>query len=135
MIVGAQEDQPFQSLSLNEPSHRGAYIPISSVEISAAENGRPTPRRTLGRSGTLLQRVNTLRLAPQKTPALPLIQLLPTLTPLQARFFEYLDSELDKIEAFYVEREKEAKARYVFRHDCNTPLRPPQVHFSEATTR
>lgn len=40
-----------------------------------------------------------------------MMELLPALTTVQKAFFDKLDSELDKIETFYVEREKEMKTR------------------------
>jgi hypothetical protein len=38
-------------------------------------------------------------------------EILPTLTPTQLKFFDKLDLELDKIENFYLDREKEAQER------------------------
>lgn len=86
---------------------------VSSDTVNAGITRQPpTPAvRGRGRSATLRGRVQTLATAPQKTPVVPLIELMPTLTPLQTRFFEKLDSELEKIECFYMDREKEAKAR------------------------
>ncbi|KAL0960089.1 hypothetical protein HGRIS_011733 [Hohenbuehelia grisea] len=43
--------------------------------------------------------------------ALPLHTLLPTLSPVERSFFAKLDSELEKIESFYLDREKEMQAR------------------------
>ncbi len=43
--------------------------------------------------------------------SIPLKDLLPLLSPVQRAFFEKLDSEFDKIEAFFVEREKEMRTR------------------------
>jgi len=42
---------------------------------------------------------------------MPLHSLLPTLPPLHIAFFTYLDKQLEKIDTFYSEREKEAQAR------------------------
>lgn len=47
---------------------------------------------------------------PPKTP-LALHALMPLLPPLHAKFFELLDSELEKIDSFYAEREKEMRDR------------------------
>jgi xenotropic and polytropic retrovirus receptor 1 len=47
---------------------------------------------------------------PPKTP-LALHALIPLLPPLHAKFFELLDSELEKIDSFYAEREKEMRDR------------------------
>jgi hypothetical protein len=38
-------------------------------------------------------------------------EILPTLTPTQKKFFDKLDSELGKIESFYLDREKDAHVR------------------------
>ena len=43
--------------------------------------------------------------------SIPLRDLLPNLTDIQRSFFQKLDMELDKVETFYVEREKEMRAR------------------------
>ncbi len=37
--------------------------------------------------------------------------LIPALNPLQKAFFDKLDGELEKVETFYVEREKDMHAR------------------------
>ncbi|KAI0631231.1 SPX domain-containing protein [Trametes polyzona] len=42
---------------------------------------------------------------------LPLMELLPQLTPVERAFFDKLDEELDKIESFYCEREREMRHR------------------------
>ena len=42
---------------------------------------------------------------------MPLHALLPTLPSVHLTFFTYLDKQLDKIDKFYLEREKEAQAR------------------------
>ncbi|KAI0087370.1 SPX domain-containing protein [Irpex rosettiformis] len=39
--------------------------------------------------------------------SIPLKDLIPALNPLQKAFFDKLDGELDKVETFYIEREKE----------------------------
>ena len=43
--------------------------------------------------------------------SIPLKDLLPMLTGVQRSFFQKLDMELDKVESFYVEREKEMNLR------------------------
>ncbi|KAF9239797.1 hypothetical protein BU15DRAFT_74334 [Melanogaster broomeanus] len=48
-------------------------------------------------------------LGSHSTPALH--KILPQLPPVHARFFELLDAEIEKIEAFYAEREKEMYER------------------------
>ena len=42
---------------------------------------------------------------------IPLIELLPQLTAVERAFFEKLDAELDKVETFYSEREKDMHLR------------------------
>ncbi|KAI0763437.1 SPX domain-containing protein [Trametes elegans] len=42
---------------------------------------------------------------------IPLMELLPQLTPVERAFFEKLDQELDKVESFYCEREREMRHR------------------------
>jgi hypothetical protein len=46
-----------------------------------------------------------------QTPHRSLREILLTLTPTQKKFFDKLDIELDKIESFYLDREKEARER------------------------
>jgi hypothetical protein len=43
--------------------------------------------------------------------ALPLHELLTLLTPLEAAFFTMLDAQLDKVESFYLDHEKQIRAR------------------------
>ncbi|KAI0759780.1 hypothetical protein BC629DRAFT_1055295 [Irpex lacteus] len=43
--------------------------------------------------------------------SVPLKDLIPALNPLQKAFFDKLDGELEKVETFYVEREKDMHAR------------------------
>ena len=45
------------------------------------------------------------------TKSIPLVDLMPLLTSTQRSFFDKLDYELDKVEKFYVEREKETTQR------------------------
>ncbi|KAI0370541.1 SPX-domain-containing protein, partial [Pilatotrama ljubarskyi] len=42
---------------------------------------------------------------------IPLMELLPQLTPVERAFFDKLDEELDKVESFYCEREREMRHR------------------------
>ncbi len=43
--------------------------------------------------------------------SIPLTELMPQLTRLQLAFFDKLDVELEKVEVFYEEREKDMKAK------------------------
>lgn len=43
--------------------------------------------------------------------SIPLKDLIPALNPLQKAFFDKLDGELEKVETFYVEREKDMHTR------------------------
>jgi hypothetical protein len=56
---------------------------------------------------------------------LPLHDLLLTLPPVHIAFFTYLDKQLDKIDTFYAEREKEAQAR---NHALEIQLRELKDH-------
>ena len=42
---------------------------------------------------------------------IPLMELLPQLTPVEHAFFDKLDEELDKVESFYCERERDMRHR------------------------
>ena len=42
---------------------------------------------------------------------LPLKVIVASLSPLEKQFIDKLDKELDQVENFYLEREKEAKAK------------------------
>ena len=50
------------------------------------------------------------------TRSIPLKDLLPMLSTVQRAFFEKLDIELDKVDTFYLEREKDMRTRYAHRH-------------------
>lgn len=43
--------------------------------------------------------------------SIPLKDLLPMLSPVHRAFFEKLDRELDKVDSFYLEREKEMRTK------------------------
>ncbi len=40
------------------------------------------------------------------------MELLPQLTPVEHTFFDKLDEQLDKVESFYCERERDMRHRY-----------------------
>ena len=48
--------------------------------------------------------------------SVPLMELLPQLTPVERAYFEKLNQELDKVESFYCDREREMKQRCVGIH-------------------
>jgi SPX domain len=62
---------------------------------------------------SMINKVQTLGHRTQKTPVVPLAELLPTLCGQEKQFFDKLNFELEKIESFYLNREQEAKARHV----------------------
>ncbi|OAX34316.1 hypothetical protein K503DRAFT_456002 [Rhizopogon vinicolor AM-OR11-026] len=80
-------------------SRRALTVPTLTVMM----HGIPLPHRL---TDTTLQGDPF----PPKTP-LPLHALIPLLPPLHTKFFELLDSELEKIDSFYAEREKEMQDR------------------------
>lgn len=61
-------------------------------------------------NGSWLGQRNTI--AESRIP-LPLDVIVASLMPLERRFIDKLNDELDKVEAFYVAREKDAKAKLV----------------------
>ena len=91
----------------------------------ATGSGSGNPRARRMRSGTVttllgraIQRANSTRGSAPHQPrfdmrhSIPLIELLPQLVPVERAFFEKLDQELDKVESFYCDRERELKHRY-----------------------
>jgi hypothetical protein len=108
-----EDAEPISNWPSNVPQWQ-AQVEIQKKTLEVAvENGNAgvTRSHTLFRGRGLRSRAQTLAASPQQTSVVPLMKLIPTLTPLQLRFFEKLDSELEKIECFYMDREKEAKAR------------------------
>lgn len=63
-------------------------------------------------TGQLRPQSNGKATSDRKPPTIRhLKDLLPTLTPTQRKFFDKLDLELEKIETFYLDREKDARQR------------------------
>ena len=103
--------------------HESASRP--SLTVRAASDGAQAHIRR-ARSGTVttvldrvIQRANSTRGSSSHQPrfdmrrSIPLMELLPQLTPLERAFFDKLDMELDKVESFYCDREREMKHRSV----------------------
>lgn len=99
------------------PSHEaGSSRVLSPEDTQDAEH--PAERPGILRSATLnmgflprLVRGKNSRSNWDLSRSIPLKDLMPVLTPVQKSFFEKLDGELDKVETFYVEREKEMRTR------------------------
>ncbi|KAF8966562.1 SPX domain-containing protein [Flammula alnicola] len=73
-----------------------------------------TPSFKATRDKTLLSRMNSFGGSPRHAhplAALPLHELLTQLSPYEVSFFILLDAQLDKVESFYLAREKEMLAR------------------------
>ena len=96
----------------------------SRPPLGAGANTTPHPRAYRARSGTVatmlgraLQRANSTKGSGPHQPrfdmrrSIPLMELLPQLTPVERAFFEKLDQELDKVESFYCERERMMRHR------------------------
>lgn len=74
------------------PRLRRGSVAAAKYWEPSRNNGKPALRWDLARS-------------------IPLKDLVPMLSQVQRAFFEKLDSELEKVETFYMEREKEMRAR------------------------
>ncbi|KAF7325791.1 Signal transduction protein [Mycena kentingensis (nom. inval.)] len=95
-----------------EPLHRATTMPAESTEVAS---GTPSFSRLFSSSNSRLSRRLTqlgsfgLGTKPHPYSELPLRELYPLLSPLEMAFFTTLDAELEKIEKFYVERERYMK--------------------------
>ncbi|KAL0578222.1 Xenotropic and polytropic retrovirus receptor 1 [Marasmius crinis-equi] len=99
---------------------------------------RPVPKRSLTfrfkatrRAGTRFH--NRSNTSHQET--IPLNTLLTLLTPEQAKFFNYLDTQLEKIESFYVSREKELLERTTVLQQQLDELRQHRETFHKAQAK
>lgn len=106
-----EEQPPRPSFAQSVQGH-----PIESLLRTATLNMRFLPR--LRRRGTVKDHWDPARKKVESAvqwdlaKSIPLKDLIPLLSPVQRSFFEKLDMELDKVETFYLEREKEMRARY-----------------------
>jgi ubiquitin len=87
--------------SNSEVRHKPSRVSWSAYE----QYGRKTPNRRRLSMPTSRPRPNSHQ------QAVPLYSILLTLPPIHLAFFTYLDRQLEQIDSFYLEREKEAQAR------------------------
>lgn len=105
------ETKPIPSASSHEPEQR----PTTLLQRAATLNMGFLPR--LRRKSIAKEHWETTRrngktdIPWDPTKSIPLKDLLPLLSPVQKAFFEKLDVELDKVENFYLEREKDMRVR------------------------
>ncbi|TBU41711.1 SPX domain-containing protein [Dichomitus squalens] len=119
------------SVSQSQPTSAATRPPhVRSTTVESTASGHP--RASRARSGTVTSALGRAFMFPRahstrgntsgpsgeiaaprfdlKRP-IPLMDLLPELTPVEKAFFDKLDEELDKVESFYCEREKEMRHR------------------------
>ncbi|RPD75684.1 hypothetical protein L226DRAFT_51783 [Lentinus tigrinus ALCF2SS1-7] len=117
-----QEEERAQRDDHTDSATRPTLAARSTTVETAAH-----PRMRRGRSNTVttvlgraLQRANSTKGTASGSIAgprfdvrrpIPLMELLPQLTPVERAFFEKLDEELDKVESFYCERERDMRHR------------------------
>ncbi|KAI9065267.1 hypothetical protein FKP32DRAFT_511020 [Trametes sanguinea] len=125
-------DEPGETLS--DPGHadgEGVKRPPPGPRAATAEqNGFPRMHRRSTTVTGILGRAFSTNYHPQRPNSqkgsagvepsgprfdlrhpIPLMELLPQLTPVERAFFDKLDEELDKVESFYCEREREMRHR------------------------
>ncbi|KAJ6595867.1 SPX domain-containing protein [Mycena vulgaris] len=95
------------------PLDRSQTLPApSSVKSQKSNRGRaPSFSRMFSSNNSTSRRFTVGGPKPHPYSELPLRDLLPLLSPPELAFFTTLDAELDKIERFYVAREKEMQLR------------------------
>lgn len=94
-----------------EPTRRPSLFHAATLNMGFLPRLRK--RSTVGRNYWEPSRRSKAALQWDLAKSIPLKDLYPLLIPVQRAFFEKLDIELDKVESFYVEREKEMRARCV----------------------
>ncbi|KAI0355975.1 hypothetical protein OH77DRAFT_278379 [Trametes cingulata] len=116
----------------SDPGHAGHELKrpdpgprSTTVEPSALPKGRGRSTTVTGMLGRAFSTHHPQRANSQRGSAgveyegprfdlrrpIPLMELLPQLTPVERAFFDKLDEELDKVESFYCEREREMRHR------------------------
>ena len=106
-MVHASEATPrtrARLLAPPETEHPDSYAERPGILRSATLNMGFLPRLARGKTGRNGHNWD-------RSKSIPLKDLIPALNPLQKAFFDKLDGELDKVETFYVEREKEMHTR------------------------
>lgn len=116
-----QPDPPLEGISTLFASQIQRRNSQMRPSLRISMQSFPPPPHLTGSSSQAPSQVTPL---PPKTAHLPPIfpffrdsaptalhTILPLLPPLHARFFELLDSELEKVDSFYAEREKEMRDR------------------------
>ncbi|KAF7983207.1 hypothetical protein HWV62_23478 [Athelia sp. TMB] len=94
--------------SLADKRSKTLPISLSSRRLESLDAAR-SAGTSLRRPSTTRSHHSTQSMKPQQP--VTLHTLLPTLPPIHMAFFAYLDKQLEKIENFYADREKEAQAR------------------------
>lgn len=135
--------------------HRQTHFeePESATQSRSSEHAANASRPNVIRSATMnmgflprLRRKSTMRsfwdtshnrIQWDLAKSVPLKDLIPLLRPVQREFFRKLDAELDKVETFYVEREKEMRLKWVpaMSKKRNDILNFNQDEYSQSTTR
>ncbi|CAL1699593.1 unnamed protein product [Somion occarium] len=99
-----------------EMTQRPEHPRVNTLNIGILPRLR---RRSIARAPGSLRRTNRGRWELARSTSvswdmeknIPMMELLPALNTVQKAFFEKLDAQLDKVETFYVGREKEMKTR------------------------
>ncbi|KAJ7682999.1 SPX domain-containing protein [Mycena rosella] len=96
-----------------EPFPRSQTLPLTgSIHSQKSDRGRaPSFPRMFSSSNSKTRRFSVVGPKPHPYSELPLRDLMPLLSPPELAFFSTLDAELDKIETFYIAREKEMQIR------------------------
>ncbi|KAJ7485253.1 SPX domain-containing protein [Mycena latifolia] len=104
-------DTPEES-ERREPLTRSQTLPtLGSGDSQKSDRGRAPAFSRMFSSSNSKRRFTAVGPKLHPYSELPLRQLMPLLSPPELAFFTTLDAELDKIETFYVAREKEMQLR------------------------